>query len=122
MPPAAAFRRLRTTAQTDDGPDTIMPLSADLEKEKTKPVDGAQRAPSASGTDSVIAEVDEQKSGLPFSKLRCIALVLTVTGASFLNVSTTPLFVRSAPDTIFDDTYAQTRPSLSKPSSSPCRR
>ena len=30
----------------------------------------------------------EPGSGLPFSKARCIALVATVTGASFLNVST----------------------------------
>lgn len=33
------------------------------------------------------AEDDGDKTGLPFSKARCIALVATVTGASFLNVS-----------------------------------
>jgi len=30
--------------------------------------------------------VADPRGGLPFSKARCIALVLTVTGASFLNV------------------------------------
>jgi hypothetical protein len=36
-----------------------------------------------------VAEDDSQNltSGLPFSKARCIALVATLTGASFLNVS-----------------------------------
>lgn len=39
--------------------------------------------------DNVIdaGEEGERPSELPFSKARCIALVLTVTGASFLNVS-----------------------------------
>ena len=32
-------------------------------------------------------EQDEQAPALPFSKGRCISLVLTVTGAAFLNVS-----------------------------------
>jgi hypothetical protein len=30
--------------------------------------------------------IDEKESSLPFSKARCIALVATVTGASFLNI------------------------------------
>ena len=33
---------------------------------------------------------DENKSKLPFSKARCIALVATVTGASFMNVGRFP--------------------------------
>ena len=31
-------------------------------------------------------DVEDVKPGLPFSKARCIALVATLTGASFLNV------------------------------------
>ncbi len=40
----------------------------------------------ASGEDEQGEEVQDAKPGLPFSKARCIALVATVTGASFLNV------------------------------------
>jgi hypothetical protein len=36
--------------------------------------------------DGVGGEADEQRTVLPFSKGRCISLVLTVTGAAFLNV------------------------------------
>jgi hypothetical protein len=35
---------------------------------------------------SVQPVTEERAPGLPFSKARCIALVATVTGASFLNV------------------------------------
>lgn len=35
----------------------------------------------------------EQEPGLPFSKARCIALVATVTGAAFLNVSLSALSI-----------------------------
>ena len=35
---------------------------------------------------------DEDKPQLPFSKARCIALVATVTGASFMNVSCPQIF------------------------------
>jgi hypothetical protein len=37
--------------------------------------------------DGAVQPADEPASALPFSKGRCIALVATVTGASFLNVS-----------------------------------
>lgn len=40
-----------------------------------------------SGIDDTVQPTVEPGSGLPFSKARCIALVATVTGASFLNVS-----------------------------------
>jgi hypothetical protein len=41
----------------------------------------------ATGPDDTVQPADEPGSGLPFSNARCIALVATVTGASFLNVS-----------------------------------
>lgn len=40
----------------------------------------------ASGAGREEDEVDDTKPGLPFSKARCIALVVTLTGASLLNV------------------------------------
>jgi hypothetical protein len=43
---------------------------------------GAESPPSGG-----LTEDDDEHQKLPFSKARCIALVATVTGASFLNVS-----------------------------------
>lgn len=40
----------------------------------------------ADAVDNAAQPPEEAVSGLPFSKARCIALVATVTGASFLNV------------------------------------
>lgn len=42
----------------------------------------------ASGAGGEGEDVDDTKPGLPFSKARCIALVVTLTGASLLNVCT----------------------------------
>lgn len=38
------------------------------------------------GAATAMSEESARPNGLPFSKARCIALVLTVTGASILNV------------------------------------
>ena len=46
-------------------------------------------AAAAAGSDGAVQPAEENTNGLPFSKARCIALVATVTGASFLNVSLT---------------------------------
>jgi len=65
-------------------------------QEQEKGLGKAGRPPTSDGSalsdaiEDVVANVgeeDEQPAGLPFSKGRCIALVLTVTGAAFLNVS-----------------------------------
>lgn len=53
-----------------------------VEKTAAEPLN-SQGVQERSGVESV----DTEKSTLPFSKARCIALVATVTGASFLNVS-----------------------------------
>lgn len=47
---------------------------------------------SVTGGDAVEGEQneDEKEPKLPFSKARCIALVATVTGASFMNVGLLP--------------------------------
>ena len=70
-----------------DGPENL--VSQRDEKEK-----GGVLQP-ASSEDAELSDVAEgaqddsqnPNSGLPFSKGRCIALVATLTGASFLNVS-----------------------------------
>lgn len=61
----------------DTGPDTGKPNSAE-----------SITTDDAGTVDDI---VQDQPSALPFSKARCIALVATVAGASFLNVSRCPL-------------------------------
>lgn len=78
-----------------------------------KSLGGAARSPT-SDSESVLSQAvesaavgadgEEQPAGLPFSKARCIALVITVTGAAFLNVSrcsilVSPTAVRDQRDT-----------------------
>jgi len=70
------------------------PTSAAAIEEKS--LGGAAQSPT-SDSESVLSQVvenagvgadgEEQPVGLPLSKARCIALVITVTGAAFLNVS-----------------------------------
>jgi hypothetical protein len=48
---------------------------------------GRTQSTSDEETPGAMSEESAQGSGLPFSKARCIALVLTVTGASIMNVS-----------------------------------
>lgn len=66
----------------------------DVEKAITgggRVADGTEPANTKEAVGNVSAQAteidsDDGKSELPFSKARCIALVATVTGASFLNV------------------------------------
>lgn len=80
------------TADTTDGAsDEKKPVSADETE------GGGVMPVATAGAESVSIREDgdvgalqppqEPGSGLPFSKARCVALVGTVTGASFLNVS-----------------------------------
>lgn len=50
---------------------------------------GSIRDVETTGPNGIPSAPDDAGSSLPFSKARCIALVATVTGACFLNVSTT---------------------------------
>ena len=77
-------------APDDKGVEGISPekqcASSALEKETT--IVQAQQPISAQDQKDVeiVAQREEEKPELPFSKARAIALVLTVTAASFLNV------------------------------------
>lgn len=51
-----------------------------------------QRPQESASNKSESSDDDDHKDDLPLSKARCIALVATVTGASFLNVRTIPPF------------------------------
>jgi hypothetical protein len=74
------------------GPDAlaIEPVEADPERLELppNPPEQAKAAATADEEKGDAAEVDEGSS-LPFSKARCIALVATVTGASFMNTLST---------------------------------
>ena len=81
--------------------ESIEVFDAELEDEKLKELgelrlpisDSSSRPPSVRTREVVAAaqvegnEHDDDESKLPMSKARCIALVATVTGAAFLNVS-----------------------------------
>jgi hypothetical protein len=54
------------------------PLPRDRSREKQTPP--TSESPSSN-------ESSDQPNSIPFSKARCIAIVITVTGASFMNVS-----------------------------------
>lgn len=68
---------------------------AELPSDAEKGLGGASRSPTSDDeslevVDDNVADPGRQNqtpAGLPFSKGRCIALVITVTGAAFLNVS-----------------------------------
>lgn len=49
--------------------------------------DDPETVQAADQDDSVSDDLQEEESKLPMSKARCIALVVTLTGAAFLNVS-----------------------------------
>lgn len=61
------------------------------EKRETGPASKPNSDESITSDDAGTVDeiVQEQPPALPFSKARCIALVATVAGASFLNVSKT---------------------------------
>lgn len=62
------------------------------EKGEKEPASKSNSDESITSNDVATAEeiVQDQPPALPFSKARCIALVATVAGASFLNVSSGP--------------------------------
>lgn len=61
----------------------------DQGKNETRPISRskAQDGDGNSETDDASKKNDDDQPPLPFSKARCIALVATLTGASFLNAS-----------------------------------
>ena len=74
------------SASSGDKPEKV--LSRVVERNR----DGALQVPNSEDSEvSDVAEVVEDNqnltSGLPFSKARCFALVATLSGAAFLNVS-----------------------------------
>lgn len=81
-----------------------------------------QRPQESTSNKSESSDDDDHKDDLPLSKARCIALVATVTGASFLNVRTISFFKPSFLNLVNSHTLSKNRPSQARPSSSFCRR
>ncbi len=73
------------SGSSSDGPENL--VSHRDEKEKGGVLQPASSEDAELSDVAEVAEDNSQNSGLPFSKARCIALVATLTGASFLNVS-----------------------------------
>lgn len=75
-------------------------------EEKREEQFGVVEAENRTASQAVVIEPedddDDTKPTLPFSKARCIALVATVTGASFLNVSTSCSIIASFQPTLTD--------------------
>lgn len=68
----------------DDGPDRAMSKSG-IPQQPTS--DESEVSDVAGVAEESQETAQNLTSGLPFSKARCIALVVTLTGSSFLNVS-----------------------------------
>jgi hypothetical protein len=74
----------QNTALTSSGQEKIVPEDVmDNEKSDNRPEENVSSNDDGSGD----AESVDSKDELRLSRARCIALVCTVTGASFLNVS-----------------------------------
>ncbi len=69
-------------------PETLMVSQRQSDNEKEKSASNSDAEAIIVSDAAEVAEDDDQNlsPGLPFSKARCIALVATLTGASFLNV------------------------------------
>jgi hypothetical protein len=73
-------------AEKSAAPETEKGLGA-ARVDRPPTSDGSVDVASEREVESAVDVGDEQRTVLPFSKGRCISLVLTVTGAAFLNVS-----------------------------------
>jgi len=81
----------RDIAVEEDDEEYASRVNATLEKaahvvQAEQPIDTSKRDEEVAVAKTSLEEEEETQPGLPFSKARAIALVLTVTSASFLNV------------------------------------